>query len=893
MTIFSLLCFGLVVHIIFLLSIFDIYFQSPIISTILPERNDILPPGKRAVLVSVDGLRLDSLFDVDPVSGKYVAEFMQNIIKYRGSWGVSQSHVPTESRPGHVAMLAGFYEDPSAVTRGWKENPVDFDSIFNRSHCFFAWGSPDILNIFFKGLKHDCGFIESYQNEQNFAGDTKKYDNWVYEKLNQFMNFSQKSKSVLYEEGIFFFLHLLGQDTSGHTDKPHSKKYMENLKNVDELLQKIENLFSDFYGDDKTSYIFTSDHGMTDWGSHGAGDPEEINTPIVAWGAGIKTPTNPSMQININQADITPLLAILLGASIPVNSIGKLPIAFLNMSRKQIAEATQLNAKQMVAQYVKAALNTKQQTISWFYKPFNKLSIADTKSNFHSISDAINSGKYSMAIKESNIIIEKSLEGLEYYQNYYQRTLKLSISLSYLGWITYLILVLFDSEYPSYVYSSSALNTVVCCSVLITLLMIAIQKLPFSFYCYMLLPQILWYLVIRKAHVLLPAMSLIKKTKCIFVFFSILLAVEMLVLSFFKRLFLCLPIGIILFWSMTFVRFKSKKFFKLLWLISGVALGLFSLLPTIGKQPNPTIILSSGIALFIVSFMALLNGNHGSKCFFLIQFATLALSVWNSYSVHYYFNENQTLLNLNQYISWILLILSSCFLFASSGNIFQRLIQVFMSLSVPFILLSIAHEVFFITCLFTHLFCWIFVEKSIKNDHSRFSNFRIAYFFLVYIFLAFFGLGNISSLNSFDPAWVRCFITVFSPFLMSSLILFKTFIPFLVVSCVLRTITVVLNITPERLFIIVLIYCNIMGLNFLFFIKNKGSWLDIGISISHYVIQQVTIVFLVLLYGIAKYLTFSKHIHIIENVRANKTSKAIGEMNSLPIFYDSLKMHKF
>ncbi|OBT56726.1 hypothetical protein VE04_03906, partial [Pseudogymnoascus sp. 24MN13] len=274
---FGFLLTAVVFHFVYIFSIFDIYFVSPIVSGMrqfeVERLEEVEAPAQRLVLYVGDGLRADKAFQslpnpyptapADEEAG-HLAPFLRSRVLEHGTFGVSHTRVPTESRPGHVALIAGLYEDVSAVTTGWKLNPVNFDSVFNRSRHTWSWGSPDILPMFQEGAEPGRVDGDTYGHEfEDFSMDATLLDIWVFDRVKALFAEAATNATLnaqLRQDKLVFFLHLLGLDTSGHAYRPHSKEYLHNLQVVDKGVEEITTLIEEFYADDKTAFTTPARH---------------------------------------------------------------------------------------------------------------------------------------------------------------------------------------------------------------------------------------------------------------------------------------------------------------------------------------------------------------------------------------------------------------------------------------------------------------------------------------------------------------------------------------------------------------------------------------------------------------------------------------------------------
>uniref|UniRef100_A0A8C0L697 GPI ethanolamine phosphate transferase 1 n=1 Tax=Canis lupus dingo TaxID=286419 RepID=A0A8C0L697_CANLU len=835
---------GLLVHFVFFGSIFDIYFTSPLVHGMTPQLTPLPPPAKRLVLFVADGLRADTLYELDE-NGNTRAPFIRNIIMHEGSWGISHTRVPTESRPGHVALIAGFYEDVSAVAKGWKENPVGFDSLINESRYTWSWGSPDILTMFAKGASGDHVYAYSYDadNEDFGAQDVTKLDTWVFDNMKEFFHAARNNQSLfskLNEEKIVFFLHLLGIDTNGHAHRPTSREYKDNIKVVDEGMKEIVSMLEDFYGNDgKTAFIFTSDHGMTDWGFHGAGHPSETLTPFVTWGAGIKYPQRVSAQ-KFDDADIAPLMASLIGVPFPLNSVGILPVDYLNNTDLFKAESMFTNAVQILEQFKVKMTQKKEAILPFFFTPFKLLSESKQLNILRKARSYIKQRKYDEAVSLCKELIQLALKGLSYYHTYDRFFLGINVVLGFVGWTSYASLLIIRShssftrgvskevKKPSHLLSCSFIAV----GVLVAFFLL-IQDCPWTYYIYCLLPVPIWYAVLREFQVIqdfVISLLTFPPSQLAGYLFIFTLGIEVLVLSFFYRYML--TAGLIAFacWPFITQLWIRAKSISLSWIFFSLLLAVFPLMPVVGRKPDIFLVIGAGSLVLLLSLCVLTSLIKRKDRFIneelllhLFQMLSIALSMYVVYSTHHSLLKKQGLPFLNQIISWIILASSFVLPLLSPTSLFERLFSILLSWMSAYLLLSTGYEALFPLVLSCLMFVWIQMEQETLQQsgvsyrqkvtslqftcnlditqfrHLYLDDIRRAFFLVFFLVTAFFGTGNIASVNSFDLASVYCFLTVFSPYMMGALMMWKILIPFVLVMCAFEAVQLTTQLSSKSL----------------------------------------------------------------------------------------------
>lgn len=365
--------------------------------------------------------------------------------------------------------------------------------------------------------------------------DATQLDTWVFDKVKDLFRSARTNATLdaaLRKDKNVFFLHLLGLDTTGHAYRPYSREYLHNIKVVDQGVKEITRLVEEFYSDGRTAFVFTADHGMSDWGSHGDGHPDNTRTPLIAWGSGVAKPVinntgialghedglsadwglNHVQRHDVNQADVTALMAYLAGLEFPVNSVGELPLSYFTATPQEQAEATLTNARGVLEMYRVKEEQKKASEIR--YKPYSKLGddVHSVERRILDIQNIIDQGHFKKAIDMSQDLLHVGLEGLRYLQTYDWLFLRMLVTVGYLGWIAFALTTVVDlhvlQNRGSHVRdpATSALFGIALSSLLLALWL---RSAPYMYYLYALFPVIFWEEVLQRRSALMSGIRLL------------------------------------------------------------------------------------------------------------------------------------------------------------------------------------------------------------------------------------------------------------------------------------------------------------------------------------------------------------------------------------------------
>jgi len=832
---------GLLFHLSYLLSIVDIHFRPSVEPTINATNPPTFTGGPaRVVLMVADGARLDTTLELSP----YLASRCS-----LGVCGTAHARVPTESRPGHVALLGGVYEDVSAVTTGWQANVVPVQSVLSTAACAIGIGSPDVVSPFAaNGTRQHLVTFPAHWEVFSGATNVSELDAWVVDQLPAALAHCDDQP-----HGTVILLHLVGVDTAGHASRPHSRAYRDAVRFVDTLIPRVEQTVREVTGDERTAYIFTSDHGMGARGSHGDGSPENTECPFAAWGDGVRYS---SARISLAQADVAPLIATLAGIPIPSNSVGVLPPQVLaNHSYERLALLS--NAEQL-AQLMRGvdAARRRRALLPALHQPFPALVDGTIDRQLATLRAAVaavheDHGEDEALLQSVRAMQHLSVAGIAYYQTYDAAFLLTACAGGYVGFA-----IVAAVAAASYRTASLGCSSGVA---LVVATPLAFGQLATGAEVHTIMYPAwtgfwwgcVWHLArsdpaAARASPLSQVVHLVARAGRAPVRSWVpavggLVGLELAVAGFFDR---SLYAALLVLAAALMVPGTGRN--AALVRLAMLLLTPFLLLPVdVGKWPSTVAL--GGVATSAVLGLARTSTPRGPP----VTAAEFAVTAGPAVAAVSVAASEWLFLTRDLVVPAPLRLLNVALLVVPLGCIASWVprshpvhapVTAFSLLATQYVVLSVAYEPLFFTLLLALLVVWMRSTPSTRPSASLALPASCMYLLLTYV--AFFGTGNIASLSSFDLASTYRVVTVFSPFTMAALLVYKVLVPLTAGACAFRYVVMASSTAPPHLhFYLAIAIADLMALQFLFLVRTDGSWLDIGISISHFVLQNMQVFF--------------------------------------------------
>ncbi len=280
---------------------------------------------RRVVFVLVDALRNDTALKPE------VMPFL-NELRARGAGATMHSRPPSFSEPGYTVLLTGAWPDISdgpalnvAYDDIWMFTQDDLVSAAHRVGLKTAVSG---YNWFEKLIPQGAVDASFYTAGEDAAADRAVVDAalpWL--------------RSGAYQ---FVFIHIDQVDYAGHHEGgPVGPNWDAAARRADDLVREIAAPLDL----NRDTLFICSDHGQIDRGGHGGQDAITLVEPWVLVGAGVR----PGRYSDVNQTDVAPTLAALLGANIPASSQGQVRTEMLLLSPSQQTAVERAAASQQGA----------------------------------------------------------------------------------------------------------------------------------------------------------------------------------------------------------------------------------------------------------------------------------------------------------------------------------------------------------------------------------------------------------------------------------------------------------------------------------------------------------------------------------------------------------------